>query len=216
MIRVTFGEHDRCNETVRPETRFVLRAFVQDFSFTNFDKDIAILRLNDRVPITDFIRPICLPNDEGECYLIIIILSLCCQCLININCYGLIFGDQQACDLFLKLSLMQKSFWPRLDRWLAHSLKIDSMHNNYSPCQVFGPWIELKKALWVVNHTWNSYMAWIQAPAEEVFLRRITNAKELSGRIAIIIYSKIRTSRLLGCLSSSSSLFKYHYTRCGI
>lgn len=66
MIRVTFGEHDRCNETVRPETRFVLRAFVQDFSFTNFDKDIAILRLNDRVPITDFIRPICLPNDEGE------------------------------------------------------------------------------------------------------------------------------------------------------
>lgn len=67
MIRVTFGEHDRCNETVRPETRFVLRAFVQDFSFTNFDKDIAILRLNDRVPITDFIRPICLPNDEGKC-----------------------------------------------------------------------------------------------------------------------------------------------------
>lgn len=66
MIRVTFGEHDRCNETVRPETRFVLRAFVQDFSFTNFDKDIALLRLNDRVPITDFIRPICLPNDEGE------------------------------------------------------------------------------------------------------------------------------------------------------
>ena len=66
MIRVTFGEHNRCNETVRPETRFVLRAFVQDFSFTNFDKDIAILRLNDRVPITDFIRPICLPNDEGE------------------------------------------------------------------------------------------------------------------------------------------------------
>lgn len=66
MIRVTFGEHDRCNETVRPETRFVLRAFVQDFSFTNFDKDIAILRLNDRVPITDFIRPICLPDAEGE------------------------------------------------------------------------------------------------------------------------------------------------------
>lgn len=68
MIRVTFGEHDRCKEDIRPETRFVLRAFVQDFSFTNFDKDIAILRLNDRVPITDFIRPICLPNAEGKLF----------------------------------------------------------------------------------------------------------------------------------------------------
>lgn len=70
MIRVTFGEHDRCDEKVRPETRFVLRAFVQDFSFTNFDKDIAILRLNDRVPITDFIRPICLPTGQGECNIV--------------------------------------------------------------------------------------------------------------------------------------------------
>ncbi|XP_055679941.1 venom protease-like [Lutzomyia longipalpis] len=65
MIRVTFGEHDRCNETFRPETRFVLRAIVNDFSFTNFNNDIALLRLNDRVPITDFIRPICLPNPKA-------------------------------------------------------------------------------------------------------------------------------------------------------
>ncbi|XP_055697478.1 transmembrane protease serine 9-like [Phlebotomus papatasi] len=66
MIRVTFGEHDRCNETFRPETRFVLRAIVNDFSFTNFNNDIALLRLNDRVPITDFIRPICLPSPKAS------------------------------------------------------------------------------------------------------------------------------------------------------
>lgn len=69
MIKVTFGEHDRCNDSVRPETRFVLRAIAQQFSFTNFDNDIALLRLNDRVPITDFIRPICLPENPGKIYL---------------------------------------------------------------------------------------------------------------------------------------------------
>lgn len=64
MIKVTFGEHDRCNDKERPETRFVLRAFTQKFSFSNFDNDIALLRLNDRVPITSFIRPICLPRPQ--------------------------------------------------------------------------------------------------------------------------------------------------------
>lgn len=67
MIKVTFGEHDRCNDSLRPETRFVLRAIAQEFSFTNFDNDIALLRLNDRVPITDFIRPICMPTNAGAC-----------------------------------------------------------------------------------------------------------------------------------------------------
>lgn len=66
MIKVTFGEHDRCDDKKRPETRFVLRAISQQFSFSNFDNDIALLRLNDRVPITDFIRPICLPSKKGE------------------------------------------------------------------------------------------------------------------------------------------------------
>lgn len=62
MIKVTFGEHDRCNIRKRPETRFVLRVFTQKFSYSNFDSDIALLRLNDRVPITNAIRPICLPR----------------------------------------------------------------------------------------------------------------------------------------------------------
>ncbi|XP_062538139.1 uncharacterized protein LOC134206439 [Armigeres subalbatus] len=68
MIKVTFGEHNRCDDAVRPETRFVLRAIAQKFSFLNFDNDIALLRLNDRVPITDFIRPICLPTDPVKTY----------------------------------------------------------------------------------------------------------------------------------------------------
>ncbi|XP_034256099.1 trypsin-7-like [Thrips palmi] len=68
MIKVTFGEHDRCNDTNKPESRFVLRAVSGDFSFLNFDHDIALLRLNDRVPITETIRPICLPKTADELY----------------------------------------------------------------------------------------------------------------------------------------------------
>lgn len=66
MIKVTFGEHDRCNASVLPETRFVLRAIAQPFSFSNFDNDIAMLRLNYRVPVTEFIRPICLPEHSSK------------------------------------------------------------------------------------------------------------------------------------------------------
>ncbi|XP_046405735.1 trypsin-1 isoform X1 [Ischnura elegans] len=68
MIKVTFGEHDRCDKEVKPESRFVLRAISQDFSYSSFDNDIALLRLNDRVPISDTIRPICLPTSKGELY----------------------------------------------------------------------------------------------------------------------------------------------------
>lgn len=62
MIKVTFGEHNKCDDSQRAETRFVLRATAGSFSFLNFDNDIALLRLNDRVPITDTISPICLPT----------------------------------------------------------------------------------------------------------------------------------------------------------
>ncbi|XP_014253065.1 trypsin-7-like [Cimex lectularius] len=69
MIKVTLGEHDRCDKTKKPETRFVIRAFSGDFTFLNFDNDIAILRLNDRVPVnTEVIRPICLPSTTEETY----------------------------------------------------------------------------------------------------------------------------------------------------
>nr|XP_022904922.1 venom protease-like [Onthophagus taurus] len=68
LIKVTFGEHDRCNDNDRPETRFVLRAIAGAFSFLNFDNDIALLRLNDRVPITKKISPICLPKSKDNLY----------------------------------------------------------------------------------------------------------------------------------------------------
>lgn len=66
LIKVTLGEHDRCNSTVKPESRFVLRAFQGRFSFLNFENDIALLRLNDHVQYNDYIRPICLPKTLGK------------------------------------------------------------------------------------------------------------------------------------------------------
>ena len=71
MIKVTFGEHDRCDDSLRPETRFVLRAISQKFSYSNFDNDIALLRLNDYVPITEFINPVCLPTKIGKLLLFV-------------------------------------------------------------------------------------------------------------------------------------------------
>lgn len=68
MIKVTLGEHDRCNTSRKPETRFVIRAFTGDFSYVNFDHDIAVLRLNAQVPITETIRPVCLPKNSEETY----------------------------------------------------------------------------------------------------------------------------------------------------
>ncbi|XP_076238844.1 trypsin-7-like [Calliopsis andreniformis] len=67
MIKVTFGEHDRCLETA-PETRYVVKVLTGDFSFLNFENDIALLRLNERVPLGDTIRPICLPTVRDKLY----------------------------------------------------------------------------------------------------------------------------------------------------
>ncbi|EZA52935.1 hypothetical protein DMN91_000954 [Ooceraea biroi] len=67
MIKVTFGEHDRCTEK-SAETRYVVRVMTGDFSFLNFDNDIALLRLNERVPLSDTIRPICLPSTLDNDY----------------------------------------------------------------------------------------------------------------------------------------------------
>ena len=66
MIRVTFGEHDRCSNKAQPETRYIVRTVSGDFSFMNFKNDIALLRLNERVPLTETIRPICLPTAKGK------------------------------------------------------------------------------------------------------------------------------------------------------
>ncbi|XP_076171824.1 trypsin-1-like [Ptiloglossa arizonensis] len=68
MIKVTFGEHDRCVEK-GSESRYVVRVLMGDFSFLNFDNDIALLRLNERVPLSDTIRPICLPSVRDNQYI---------------------------------------------------------------------------------------------------------------------------------------------------
>ncbi|XP_011302034.1 trypsin-1 isoform X2 [Fopius arisanus] len=68
MIKVTFGEHDRCDEKNQPESRFVIRAITGDFNFMDYDNDIALLRLNDRVPLSNSIRPICLPSVKAKTY----------------------------------------------------------------------------------------------------------------------------------------------------
>lgn len=67
MIKVTFGEHDRCTEK-NPETKLIVRTLMGQFSFLNFDNDIALLRLNERVPLSDTIRPICLPTLRDNDY----------------------------------------------------------------------------------------------------------------------------------------------------
>lgn len=77
MIKVTFGEHNRCNATVRPETRFVLRAIANKFTLSNFDNDIALLRLNERVPISDAIKPICLPSNDRKLHIQHILKGVC-------------------------------------------------------------------------------------------------------------------------------------------
>ncbi|XP_028170665.1 transmembrane protease serine 9-like [Ostrinia furnacalis] len=68
MIKVTLGEHDRCNATRRPVTRFVVEMVVHNFTYSNFKDDIALLKLNEPVNVTDTVKPICLPKDDGQTY----------------------------------------------------------------------------------------------------------------------------------------------------
>lgn len=65
MIKVTFGDHDRCLDR-GAESRYVTRVLIGDFTFLNFDNDIALLRLNERVPFSDVVKPICLPTVRGK------------------------------------------------------------------------------------------------------------------------------------------------------
>ncbi|XP_045514941.1 transmembrane protease serine 9-like [Pieris brassicae] len=67
MIKVTLGEHNRCNETHRPITRFVVNVVAHNFTYVDFRNDLALLKLNDKVEITDTVKPVCLPhNDDNE------------------------------------------------------------------------------------------------------------------------------------------------------
>ncbi|XP_072929280.1 trypsin-7-like [Epargyreus clarus] len=68
MIKVTLGEHNRCNKTHRPETRFVVNVVAHNFTYVNFRDDVAMLELNERVNISDTIKPVCLPHNDDNDY----------------------------------------------------------------------------------------------------------------------------------------------------
>ncbi|RVE48475.1 hypothetical protein evm_006911 [Chilo suppressalis] len=68
MIKVTLGEHDRCNETTRPVTRFVSELVANNFTYTTFKHDIALLKLNEPVEVTDEVKPICLPHADDNTF----------------------------------------------------------------------------------------------------------------------------------------------------
>uniref|UniRef100_A0A2A4IYT6 Peptidase S1 domain-containing protein n=1 Tax=Heliothis virescens TaxID=7102 RepID=A0A2A4IYT6_HELVI len=68
MIKVTLGEHDRCNTTHPPVTRYVIKMVAHNFSFSNFKDDIALLRLHRPVVITDTVKPVCLPKNDDVTY----------------------------------------------------------------------------------------------------------------------------------------------------
>lgn len=92
MIKVTFGEHDRCTEK-GAETRYVVRVLTGDFSFLNFDNDIALLRLNERVPLSDTIRPICLPSVRGATILLFLLsrMQILKMFILSCICHSVIF-----------------------------------------------------------------------------------------------------------------------------
>lgn len=71
MIKVTLGEHDRCNTTHRPLTRHVILRLAHNFTYTTFRDDVAVLKMNDRVAITDTVKPVCLPHNDGDSLMII-------------------------------------------------------------------------------------------------------------------------------------------------
>ncbi|GBP15046.1 Serine proteinase stubble [Eumeta japonica] len=66
MLRVTFGEHDRCARRRRPHTRYVVHALVHNFTFQDFRDDIALLKVNQALVIGDTVKPICLPHSDAE------------------------------------------------------------------------------------------------------------------------------------------------------
>ncbi|XP_021206506.2 trypsin-7 [Bombyx mori] len=68
MIKVTLGEHNRCNKTHRPETRFIVQLLSHNFTFSTFKDDIALLKMNERVEVSDTVKPVCLPHNDESTY----------------------------------------------------------------------------------------------------------------------------------------------------
>lgn len=65
MFRVTFGEHDRCDKSQRPFTRYLTKIISKDFSLNDLTDDIALLKLSSPVTYSHAVRPVCLPKNPG-------------------------------------------------------------------------------------------------------------------------------------------------------
>ena len=67
-VEVRLGRYDQ-SLVDEPETQFVTKiAEVKkhpDFTRDTFDNDIALVRVEDHIPFTDYIQPICLGNDSS-------------------------------------------------------------------------------------------------------------------------------------------------------
>ncbi|CAH0723837.1 unnamed protein product, partial [Brenthis ino] len=68
MFRVKFGEHNRCEVQRMPETRYLVKMYVHNFTLTELTNDISLLQLNEPMDYSYAIRPVCLPKDSQNLY----------------------------------------------------------------------------------------------------------------------------------------------------
>ncbi|XP_026485649.1 trypsin-1-like [Vanessa tameamea] len=68
MFRVKFGEHNRCERVTPPETRFVVKMYVHNFTLTELTNDISLLLLSSPMEYSHAIRPVCLPKNAQNLY----------------------------------------------------------------------------------------------------------------------------------------------------
>lgn len=62
-IRLILGDHDRRHLEANQETRFIERVFIRpDFVKATFNNDIALIKMDQEVQFSAFVRPVCLPN----------------------------------------------------------------------------------------------------------------------------------------------------------
>ncbi|NP_001037368.1 serine protease-like protein precursor [Bombyx mori] len=68
MFRVKFGEHDRCDRSHTPETRYVVKVIVHNFNLKELSNDISLIQLSRPIGYSHAIRPVCLPKTPDSLY----------------------------------------------------------------------------------------------------------------------------------------------------
>lgn len=66
MFRVTFGEHNRCDHSQSPESRFIVKVIAHNFTLTELSNDIALIQLHKPITYSHAVRPVCLPTNPGN------------------------------------------------------------------------------------------------------------------------------------------------------